>query len=56
MELLKWTMYYLVLVTASVSLAVVGWKVGARLKAAQRAARHNKDMKVIQDFEGSEDI
>lgn len=56
MELLKWTVYYLALVSASIGIAVVGWKIGARLKAAQKAARHNKDMKVIQDFEGSEDI
>jgi hypothetical protein len=56
MELLKWTLYYLTLVSLSVVISVIGWKLGAKLKYVRRTARHNKDLKVIQDFERSDDI
>jgi len=54
MALLVWAIYYILILAVTVVLAAIGWKLGAKLKVARKNAKHNKDMKVIQDFEGVE--
>ncbi|MDA3847091.1 MAG: hypothetical protein PF505_11215 [Vallitaleaceae bacterium] len=55
MALLYWAVFYIAILSVTVVLAVIGWKLGAKLKAAKNNARRNKDMKVIEDFEGIEE-
>jgi len=55
MALLTWTIFYLAILSVTVVLAIIGWNLGAKLKAAKKNARHKKDLKVIEDFEGNEE-
>ena len=52
MEIIKLIIYYISVVSITVLLAVLGWKLGGKLKNVKKAARHKKDLKVIEEFQG----
>lgn len=51
MELLRWTIFYLSILSITVVLASLGWRIGGKLKRAKQNARLKKDQKELNQFE-----
>lgn len=51
MEILRMTVFYVLVLGISIGLSVLGWHIGAKIKHQRTESRHAKDLAVIKEFE-----